>query len=221
MISGLILAPNATSPASAIDVSSGIAGDFEVPAGLTLNTTANLDVGTISANAGYHVHLIRRDSDGSVTGLISASASFPVMPDGYTARRRIGSFITGASGGILPFTQHAGWVQLNNAKPFLTGAPNTVATLRNVPVPLGVKFQVRLAATALRSGAGYLIVRDPATGVPSVTPSEGDWYASGGMGVMVECWTNASGQIYTADTAPGATLNMYLRGWFDHRDDGL
>ena len=69
------------------------------------SANGGLDTGTIAASTWYHVHLIRKTSDGALDALLSLSATAPTMPSGYVARRRIGSIRTNASSQINPFTQ--------------------------------------------------------------------------------------------------------------------
>lgn len=178
-----------------------------------------LDIGIKAANATYHAFLI--EDSGAYDVLLSGSATNPTLPGTYSVVERLGAILTDGLGNIRPFYQVPGTRQffLRTALQFLTGASNGVApVLRSVPVPIGVKVEAELAFTVPGSTTGYLICRDPDLCVPAVQPSEGDWFHNAGpIAGTDRIWTNASGQIYTADTSAvgSPTLNMYLRGWFD------
>jgi len=62
-----------------------------------------LDTGTIAANTWYYVFSISNGT--TVGGLLSTSIAAPVMPTGYSYRKRLGAFRTDGSGNLFPFRQ--------------------------------------------------------------------------------------------------------------------
>ena len=61
-----------------------------------------MDTGSVANSTYYYIWLIRKDSDGSIDALFSASATAPTMPAGYTYKRVIGRLCSGTSANINP-----------------------------------------------------------------------------------------------------------------------
>lgn len=114
-------------------------------------TGANgLDTGAVANTTWYHVHLIRKDSDGTLDLLYSLSPTSPTMPTGYTARRRLGSVRTDGSANILNFTQSGDQFLWDSAVVDVDAQnPGTAAVTRALTVPTGLRVQ------ALIIGASY------------------------------------------------------------------
>lgn len=191
-----------------------------------------LDTGTITASTWYHVHLIRKDSDGSLDALLSLSPTAPSMPTGYTARRRLGAVRTNGSSQVTAFSQVGDkftWdvpivdVSVTN--------PGTAAVTRTVTVPIGIVVDADLVvAVAPQSGtsaAAWLsplaisdtAVQDPATAtlalpfsVTGLTP--GYWTTA-----AVRITTNTSAQIRSRMSYSSAStrLGIVTMGWIDTR----
>jgi hypothetical protein len=53
----------------------------------------------------YHVHLIRKTSDGTIDAYFDTSVTAANIPSGYAAYRRIGSVLTDGSANIIGFVQ--------------------------------------------------------------------------------------------------------------------
>lgn len=245
-INGLVLANNATTPNTKIDISPGSARDKDQTVDIVLatgwvktvsvwaagNGNGGLDAGSIAINTGYHVHLIYNPTTADVDALISTSATAPVMPTGFTKRRRIGGFTTDASGFIRSGLWRAdGSFRFAANINTLAGVSGLNLTLHPLPVPLGVKLKVRCFAlvsnNAGSNAAISLIIRDPDVGAPVDDANllfEGLFQKALGDvngGVWFEEWTDATGQIYYW-TYPKASANLvylYLHGWTDLRDE--
>lgn len=125
----------------------GIPYNMVLGSALTKSTSAwlagtgngGLDTGAIANNTWYHVHPIRKDSDGTLDAIISLSVAAPTIPAGYTARRRIGSLLTDGSAHFIDFAQVGDsfkWlapvIDVNAAN------PGTSAVSRPLSTPLGV-----------------------------------------------------------------------------------
>lgn len=106
---GLIVKNNASTPDSQVDIDAD-ALIVETTGGVTyrltgINLTINaattganaLDTGSLQASTWYAVFVIYDPVNATTAGLLSASASSPTMPDGYTAKARVGWMRTDAS----------------------------------------------------------------------------------------------------------------------------
>lgn len=227
-----LLANNPTYPDTKVDVGPGTIKDttgtydLELTSGVTadLGSTwasgGNLDQGSLSADSSYHVHLIRKDSDGSVAVLVSASALNPLIPSGYTERRRLGAVETDGGGNIHPFMQVARDFFFTTPIQVTNHASNNVATLRDLPVPTGIKVKAHWAASFFgSSGGGYLIMWDPDLGVPSVTSTYGAFFRkTNSDAVSGSTWTNTAGQIYSADTGSSTDITLFVTGFHDDNE---
>ena len=193
--------------------------------------TANgaLDTGTIAANSWYHVHMIRRDSDGAIDFLLSLSATAPTMPSGWVARRRIGSLRTSAASQLIAFTQLDDlflWdvpVQDVNAV-----NPGTAAVSRTLTVPsqIAVWPLVAWSLDNLTTAAVQALISPLQTNdqVPTAnlftlaTLTLG----AGATAVVSDIPTSTAGAIRTRLSASGATdaLRGTTLGWMDRRGRG-
>ncbi len=72
-------------------------------ASLTSSGANGLDTGTEASATFYHVYVVKNPSSGAVASLLSTSSTSPTLPSGYTRFRRIGCFMNGGNGDIVPF----------------------------------------------------------------------------------------------------------------------
>lgn len=185
-----------------------------------------LDTGSKAINSTYHIWLLRKNSDGTLDALFSASATAPTVPTGYTKVRVLGAVTTDGSGGIRQFLQIGDFFELKVPVTEYSGPNgNTATTITLGSVPHGVKMTARLFfdATNASGSGGYTSCYDADLGV-SVTLS-GALYAVmlhltgvNEAGVQVNSITSAAGQIMIADsasTSSGATI--ICQGWYDPR----
>lgn len=196
-------------------------------------TNGALDTGTIAASTWYHVHLIRKDSDGSIDALLSLSATAPTMPSGYTARRRLGSIFTNASSQVTSFLQIGDrFIWVSPVQDVNVSSAGTAAVSRTLSVPTGVSVRaimyvrIRYIATSVDVTGiiSPLNVADIAPGAiltgqyniaASSSGSTGDQFS----GTYIEVQTNTSAQLRTRLSATSANLNLIINtiGWFDTR----
>ena len=115
-VSGLILS-NAADTANDITIGTGFAIDstgmykLELKSALTKQldvlftvpetNTGGRDTGSYTASSEYFVWLIRRDSDGLVSAIISLSKTSPTMPSGYTYKALLRGVRTNATPAIV------------------------------------------------------------------------------------------------------------------------
>ena len=188
----------------------------------------SLDTGSVTLNAWYHVHLIRRDSDGVIDVLLSLSATAPTMPSGYTSRRRIGSIRTNASSQITNFSQIGDVFNWDVPVTDVNAAnPGATAVTRAMTVPTGVIVRpiVNWLIHNQTSGniaflASSLAQADTA---PTTTLAQivcvGSGASARANAVVQNIPTNTSGQVRTRLSASGAsdTLIATTFGWIDPR----
>ena len=226
---------------------SGSARDMTLAAAITKSLSAfaagtgngGLDTGAVANTTWYHVHLIRKDSDGTIDVLCSTSVAAPTMPTGYTARRRIGSFLTNGSAQIVAFSQNGDEFLWDVALVDVDATnPGTAAVSRTLTTPLGVKVRALLhvgvyGGTNANTTANIssLDVSDQgaqAAGTAALTlmASTGNGAGSGGADAGI-AWdiceaivrTNTSSAVRSRLQTSGAAdhLGIITRGWLDSR----
>jgi hypothetical protein len=70
---------------------------------ITIVGAGGRDAGSESSNTSYHIWLIYNPTSTDYAALISASATAPTLPSGYTKKRRVGSFYNDGSSNIAEF----------------------------------------------------------------------------------------------------------------------
>lgn len=242
VLSGLVIANNATDATNDIDVSAGgcVSDDGTTFMRLTSSITKRLDaawaVGTGQggldtgsiADTTYHVWVIHRTDTEVTDVLLSTSASSPTMPTSYTKKKRIGSIVR-ASAAILGFTQYGNEfilkspvLDVNSTNPGTSAVTNTLAS-----IPTGVKMQA-IMNVMVTNGTNnfvlYLSSLDSTDLAPSATVAPlGQWHDSAGTETtaagQVRVWTNTSAQIRSRISASGASDNFKIAtvGWLDNR----
>jgi hypothetical protein len=194
----------------------------------------SLDTGSVANNTWYHVHLIRRDSDGLVDVLLSLSATAPTMPSGWTARRRLGSIRTNGSAQITQFFQYGDEFIWNTAVTDVSVQnPGTSAVLRTLTVPTGIKVLAQITASVSAGTTNAMVLLTcpdqtdtappafvggasvPAGPYSLSTPGNSNAWTVGRFSIR----TNTSAQIRTRASASGASdgLQIFTTGWFDTR----
>lgn len=194
----------------------------------------SLDTGAVASTTWYHVHLIRKDSDGTIDVLLSLSPTAPTMPTGYTARRRLGSIKTDGSSNIILFSQDGDEFLWDVATVDVDASnPGTAAVTRTLNVPTGIKTVAIVNVGAFAStnhpiaNISALDVSDQAvqtmttatlTGLGSVT-SEGTAGTNGWGFASAHVRTNTSGQVRSRLSPSGAgdRIGIITRGWLDKR----
>ena len=122
---GLVVITNASNPTYQVDIdvdeiilqdSSGFSRRFA-----SVNLTADieaaegenaLDTGSEASDTWYYTWVIAK-ADGTVAGLLSASATAPTMPDGYIYKALVGAVRNDGSSNFLPFEQNDNHVEYN------------------------------------------------------------------------------------------------------------
>lgn len=193
-----------------------------------------LDTGAVGASTWYHVHMIRKDTDGSIDYLYSLSVAAPTMPTGYTARRRIGSILTNGASQIVSFFQ-LGDEFLWDVPVIDVDAtnPGTAAVTRTLTTPLGIKVTAILTVGVHNGSSVYATIVFSPLDITDAAGQIGNTAAltlpstvgaTGGTGTT---WlfanqnirTNTSSQIRSRMSVSGAAdhTGVITRGWIDTR----
>jgi hypothetical protein len=170
--------------------------------------------------------VIERTDTNVVDEICSTSVSSPIIPNGYTKKRRIGSFLTDSSAHILPFVQHGNEFWWKNRISSVSGA-----TLSNGPrVPYTVSTPIGIQTKAIFNAQTNTLTQTPATNLVFSSSDQNDNSASAAdiiafnqstttyIAERLEVWTNTSAQIYAKlQGASSTTLYIDTLGWIDYR----
>lgn len=203
-------------------------GVFVFPSGSIDFSTVGaggLDTGSISSSQWYHCFAIAKD-DGTTSYIASSSLTAPVLPAGYTRKRRIGSQRINSSLQLKKLHQRGNdffWdVPVND---YVGNNPGTsdISTTLSVPSDVVVKASFYYYLQSSAGGRRSAFISSP-TQSP-VTPSSGVMSSiTAGMasdtGVcngQFEIWTNSSSQIrHRLDgSSSGTSVFIVTNGWFD------
>jgi len=175
--------------------------------------------GAVANTTWYHVHLIKKDSDGTIDAGFDTSITAANIPAGYTEYRRIGSVLTNGAANILNFIQVGDIFRWKTSILDISLANMIVAkTSYVISVPLGLK--VLAWGNFAQPGNTRVQISSPddTDGAPSATASPLC------ITTIVDAtkWmslTNASSQI---SLQPHATTAGYLttEGYIDIRGRG-
>lgn len=134
----LVVENDAVTPASKVKVTADeisiedvLASTVSVTVDITVAGANGLDAGAEAASTWYAVWLIFNPSTSTVASLLSTSFSAPIMPAGYTKKRRVGAVRNDAASNFLPFMQRGDLVLYNevqNENRILTAGIATVFT---------------------------------------------------------------------------------------------
>jgi hypothetical protein len=235
-LGGLVLANDATTPATVLDIATGCATSDDntttmplTTAAFTKNCNAPWAVGSgngalvgasaLVANTWYHVFLIER-TDTNVVDVCLATTLAPTLPTNYTVKRRIGSIKTDASAHILAFLQvgdHFIWASHIQDWPSGTSFSNTL-TAFVISVPTGVRVIAEINLQSFYGTTGWSRVQSPDDTNTSTMPiTLGQNVANVQNGINVSIQTNTSAQIMVQTDAARTSLQIFTFGWFDNR----
>jgi len=179
--------------------------------------------GSVGVSTWYHVHLIRKDSDGTVDAMFDTSVTAANKPAGYTYYRRIGSVLTDGSSNIIGFYQIGDYffwkvpvTDVNGATP-----ANTNAVTQTLTVPTGVVVRVIFSgAVSWVSNSMHILFTELAgtDTAPSGSLFDAVEAADALIGAyQVEIFTNTSAQIRWRTDSTAGTVYINTKGWLDLR----
>lgn len=183
-----------------------------------------LDTGSKANSTWYHLYLIRKDADGTIDALFTATYGSPTMPAGYSNKKYLGSILTNSSGNIRAFKQYGNYVIWGDSTLTMDvsvanlGNSRTLYTLASVPPGPVVKVKGHVLWTdATTNIAGVICSPD----LPDVAVSVNTWPhanvrnngANASMLSEVEVVTNASAQIAARSADTSTTFQWATVGW--------
>jgi hypothetical protein len=229
-LSGLQLAYGST---TTLTVAAGVASDSTVtneinlPAFVTINAAANgangLDTGTV-ANASFYAIYVVGDSTGynATCGLMSLSATAPVLPAHYDMFRRVGYVLTDGSAHILDFSQRGDglsrdmWYAAAIATNITAGASATFAAVTasaSVPAPAAI---VHLKAVLTADAGATRTAAFKATSSSSAAGQAFMWAPASTVATLsVDCPCDASGAISYLVSNAAAAIAISVSGYVD------
>lgn len=235
----IILSNNSVDSNNDVDFSKGFfqfsdyTGRAEISSPLTKQLDANwnsgnnagmLDTGSKLPNTWYHCfgiyNLVTQESD-----ILASSSLTPLLPNGYTKYKRVGSILTDGSGNIKQFFQYNNEFEWKT--PVLdinTVMGTTSGSLYTINTPNGVSTKAIMNCFMTGGGGEDIIITNPAIDnlAPSKTaaPLAGNLVnPGGGSNGPFKVTTNTSSQIRIRTTATGTTLRVSVLGWNDYQLD--
>lgn len=240
-LNGLTLSNNGTDSDHDLDIAAGVARDeadtyyMELASTLTKQIDATfaagsaaggMFTGTVAADTWYHVHLIRKDSDGAIDAGFDTSVSAANIPSGYTAYRRIGSVLTGGSANILPFLQrpeNPGWFYWQDPiEDYDQDNIGTSSVTVGLSVPVGLRVMAYFTMMDENSSGSemYIRVEGATDSAPTEDASPGAHFQNNDVSGMMVLQTDSSGQVFFRSNNSGNDISVFTYGWFDSRGIG-
>lgn len=233
---GLTLSNNATDANNDIDVAVGRCVDEDAEFTMALSAVltkqldaawaegddaGGLDTGSKANDETYHVHLIRKDADGTIDALFSLSPTSPTLPSGWSSFRRLGAVLTDGSGNIIAFTQRGDEFLLDTpVRDVSSLASSATAASAALTVPTGIQVEALVVAhLGGASAAEYAMFYSPDQSDPTVSSSLFDLAADTGFSQSTSkrIRTNTSAQIRHRSAGANASINIDTHGWIDTR----
>lgn len=172
-IRGLDVNSNSSDPTHDIDISAGSTGDSTALGIISLSSTmtkrmdaawaagtgnGGMFTGSMSANATYHLHLIKKDSDGTIDAGFDTSITAVNRPAGYTMYRRRASIKVTSGNAIRTFVNHfqnyfrftGTPIDDYNVGP--VGATTAITITLNLPTGLILRPHLQMQYTSALSG---------------------------------------------------------------------
>jgi len=175
--------------------------------------------GTVANSTWYHVHLIKKDSDGTIDAGYDTSITAANIPAGYTAYRRIGSVLTDGSANILNFIQIDEMFYWKDPPLDVNAvATGTALQTKTLSVPPDVNVMVHFNF-ARATGTGLMYFKTPGVNdeAPSATAAPlGIWVTADNTYLHPPVMTNTSKQI-TSRASTDQNLYLATLGWQDFR----
>lgn len=182
-----------------------------------------LDTGTKANATWYHVFLIYNPTTFAVDALFSTSATSPLLPSGFTDKRRIGAVRTSGAGSILAFTQVGDEFYWMAPTVDYNGGGSTTANLITVGTPSGISTIALLAGNSTNTDGGELrrLLSSPLR--PDLDPLTYFNVGSGRGSLAIvlafnlRVRTNDASQIRQRSNFNAGNLYIYTEGWIDRR----
>lgn len=187
-------------------------------------TAGGMDGSTWAQNTNYSVWAIYNPTTKNANVLISASATAPTLPSGYTAKRRIGWVRSKPSTlALIPWVQMGQITMLNSgttAAEYNAGVPVVASdTLITVNAPPRVIAQLQVNGRATAAWSLSIDATDGLTngGVTTAARATLAGAANVNAAGQVDILTSASSQIVANALGGTVTTQITCRGWIDTR----
>ncbi|UXS01091.1 hypothetical protein [Agrobacterium tumefaciens] len=187
-----------------------------------------LSAAAIAASTTYHLHALRKDSDGSFDWGFDVSATAPTVPVGYSWVGRFWSVYTNsAANGIVAYTQADNFCITSGGTWFVSTSALALGLYSppvTIPVPSGIKVRMRVAGIADAAASGNTDLQ--LYHAETVPTALADLRAFAGVGVVAASTndvvagtliTNTARQvgILLAFNGAGGTGTLVVVGWED------
>jgi hypothetical protein len=238
-VDGLILS-NSVDTDHDISISAGVCRDSsnvvsmtgatlvkQIDAAWAAGTAAGgMFTGAVANSTWYHVHAIRKDSDGSVDYGFDTSVTAANKPAGYTYYRRIGAVLTNGSANINLFNQSGDeFLWLDPPLDVNVATLGAARTSYAISTPLGVACLAKInalcykAATSPQVYISCLDQNDEAPNIPNAAPLTTLYPAVAGefAAAVLHVRTNASSQIGARSTSASTDFRIATMGYIDFR----
>lgn len=187
-----------------------------------------LDAGSKAAGSWYAVYVIKNVTSGAVDVLFSLSATSPVLPSGYTVKRRIGWILTDGSANIAQYTQRGDDFTFASSVIDASTTIGTTAVLYTLSVPPSLVADPIWAKVIVNGGNSssnyYIRISSPYQN--DVTPSasiaqlaSGFPSTSSQFSAQLVVLTNTSRQIRGRSSIAGMNFSISTEGWIDSRGE--
>ncbi|OHB77376.1 MAG: hypothetical protein A2Z34_11590 [Planctomycetes bacterium RBG_16_59_8] len=141
----LVIQNNAAAANNTVDIAADVLTvegirleNVNVSADITASGAGGLDTGGEDPNAWYYVWVIANNSGASTNGLLSTSSTSPILPSGFTRKRRVGAVRNNAAGDFLQFSQEGNKCNYLNGfggNRTVTAGTSTSFTVANATAP--------------------------------------------------------------------------------------
>jgi len=238
---GLRTSNNTTDSANDIDIASGKCRDgadtqdMVLASSITKRLDASwaagtnqggLDAGSKAASTWYAVWLIKNVSTGAVDALFSLSATNPVMPTGYTAKRRIGYICTNSSSNIIQYTQFGDEFLWSTGLLDASTTVGTTASLFTLTVPQFSEADPIWAHIIVNGGntTNNYYIRISSPYQTDATPSQQNSQIASQMptnasrlSATLTVLPNTANQIRVRASIASQAIEINTQGWRDQR----
>ena len=189
-----------------------LASSVNETADITASGANGLDTGAEANSTWYHAWVIGK-SDGTIDSLLSASATAPTMPGGYTFKGYAGAIYNDGSGNFISISQIDRYVACALSAEVTNGVATSYTGVTGIQVPTTAKIAYGYARPQVTSGTlSRTIFISPTNGtvgeivIGGYTP--GDQY---GMWRVPLIETQKF--YYRMDSAASANADIWVSGW--------
>jgi len=179
---------------------------FSESADITASGANGLDTGAEANSTWYHIWAIAKD-DGTTAGLLSASATAPTLPSGYTFQAYLGAVYNDGSGNFWLISQADNRVVVASLTALSGGTQSTYTEISLAAiVPSTAK---RVWGTAYSNAGGYLVyVASTSGGFGEIISGNG---ASSHYGHFTLPITTSQKMYYKVGA--GTAESIFISGW--------